>query len=125
MKVRNLVSKRYKETPADCQIASQALMMRGGYIKPVGNGIFTLAPITKRITSKIEKIMREEMDAIGGQEVLFPVAMPATMWRESGRYDSIGSELLRFQDRSGQDMVCLLYTSWKRWRSSIPRLVRS
>ena len=105
MKVRNLVSKRYKETPADCQIASQSLMMRGGYIKPVGNGIFTLAPITKRITSKIEKIMREEMDAIGGQEVLFPVAMPATMWRESGRYDSIGSELLRFQDRSGQDMV--------------------
>ena len=105
MKVRNLVSKRYKETPADCQIASQALMMRGGYIKPVGNGIFTLAPITKRITSKIEKIMREEMDRIGGQEVLFPVAMPATLWRESGRFESVGSELLRFRDRSGQDMV--------------------
>ena len=105
MKVRNLVSKRYKETPADCQIASQALMMCGGYIKPVGNGIFTLAPITKRITSKIEKIMREEMDRIGGQEVLFPVAMPATLWRESGRFESVGSELLRFRDRSGQDMV--------------------
>ena len=105
MKVRNLVSKRYKETPADCQIASQALMLRGGYIKPVGNGIFTLAPITKRITSKIEKIMREEMDRIGGQEVQFPVAMPATLWRESGRFESVGSELLRFRDRSGQDMV--------------------
>ena len=105
MKVRNLVSKRYKETPADCIIASQALMMRGGYIKSVGNGIYTLAPITKRITSKIEKIMREEMDRIGGQEVMFPVAMPATLWRESGRFDSIGSELLRFRDRSGQDMV--------------------
>ena len=105
MKVRNLVSKRYKETPADCQIASQALMMRGGYIKPVGNGIFTLYPVTSRVTNKIEKIMREEMDRIGGQEVQFPVTMPASLWRESGRFDSIGSELLRFKDRSGADMV--------------------
>ena len=105
MKVRNLVSKRFKETPSDCQIASQALMMRGGYIKPVGNGIFTLFPITKRITSKIENIIREEMNRIDGQEVLFPVAMPADLWRKSGRFDSIGSELLRFKDRSGTDMV--------------------
>ena len=105
MKLRNLVSKRYKETPADCVIASQALMMRGGYIKPVGNGIYTLFPITKRITAKIEKIIREEMNRIDGQELLFPVAMPASIWRESGRYDSIGSELLRFTDRSGADMV--------------------
>ena len=105
MKLKNLISKRYKETPADCQIASQAFMMRGGYIKPVGNGIFTLFPVTKRITAKIEKIVREEMDRIDGQEVLFPVAMPASLWKESGRFDSIGSELLRFQDRSGQDMV--------------------
>ena len=105
MKVRNLVSKRFKETPADCVIASQALMMRGGYIKPVGNGIFTLFPITKRITSKIEQIIREEMNRIDGQEVLFPVTMPADLWRKSGRFDSIGSELLRFKDRSGADMV--------------------
>lgn len=105
MKLRNLVSKRYKETPADCVIASQALMMRGGYIKPVGNGIYTLFPVTKRITAKIEKIIREEMNRIDGQELLFPVAMPASIWRESGRYDAIGSELLRFTDRSGADMV--------------------
>ncbi|MDO4741032.1 MAG: proline--tRNA ligase, partial [Eubacteriales bacterium] len=105
MKLKNLISKRFKETPADCQIASQALMMRGGYIKPVGNGIFTLFPVAKRITSKIENIIREEMDAIDGQEVLFPVAMPAALWEESGRYGSIGSELLRFRDRSGANMV--------------------
>ncbi len=105
MKLKNLVSKRYKETPADCQIASQALMMRGGYIKPVGNGIFTLFPVTKRVTSKIEKIIREEMNRIDGQELLFPVAMPAILWQESGRFESIGSELLRFKDRSGADMV--------------------
>ena len=80
-------------------------MMRGGYIKPVGNGIFTLFPVTKRITSKIERILREEMDRIGGQEVLFPVAIPAALWKESGRFESVGSELLRFKDRSGADMV--------------------
>lgn len=105
MKLKNLVSKRYKETPADCQIVSQALMMRGGYIKPVGNGIFSLFPVTKRITAKIERILREEMDRIGGQEVLFPVAIPASLWKESGRFESVGSELLRFKDRSGADMV--------------------
>ena len=83
MKLKNLVTKRYKETPSDCQIASQALMMRGGYMKSVGNGIFTLSPVTRRITAKIEAIIREEMNRIGGQEVLFPVVMPATLWRES------------------------------------------
>lgn len=105
MKLSQMVSKRYKETPADCQIASQALMMRGGYIKSVANGIYTLFPITKRITRKIENILREEMDAIDGQEVLFPVALPASMWEESGRYQSVGSELLRFSDRSGSKML--------------------
>ena len=105
MKLKNLISKRYKETPADCQIVSQALMMRGGYIKPVGNGIFTLFPVTKRITAKIERILREEMDRIGAQEVHFPVAIPAALWKESGRFESVGSELLRFKDRSGADMV--------------------
>ena len=105
MKLKNLVTKRYKETPSDCQIASQALMMRGGYMKSVGNGIFTLSPVTRRITAKIEAIIREEMNRIGGQEVLFPVVMPAALWRESGRYESVGSELVRFKDRSGADMV--------------------
>ena len=105
MKVAQLVSKRFKETPADCQIISQALMMRGGYMKPVGTGIYSLFPAAQRIMRKIEAIIREEMDAIDGQEVLFPVTMPAALWRESGRYDAIGSELLRFTDRSGNDMV--------------------
>ena len=77
--------------------------MRGGYIKNVGNGIYTLSPITKRITKKVEAIMREEMDAIDGQEVLFPVTMPATLWEESGRYTSIGSEMLRREDVPGHD----------------------
>lgn len=105
MKVSQMVSKRFKENPADTQIMSQALMMRGGYIKPVGNGIYSLFPIAKRIVRKIEQIIREEMDRIGGQEVLFPVVMPASLWRESGRFDAIGPELCRLKDRSGADMV--------------------
>ena len=105
MKFTSMLTKRFKDTPADCQIASHIFMIRGGYIKNVGNGIYSLFPITKRITSKIEAIMREEMDRIDGQEVLFPVAMPATIWKESGRYDSIANELVRFKDRGGNDMV--------------------
>lgn len=105
MKLDQLLGFRFKETPSDCQIASHILMLRGGYIKNVGNGIFSLYPPAKRIAQKIEAIIREEMDAIGGQEIMLPVTMPAALWRESGRYDSVGSELLRFTDRAGGDMV--------------------
>ena len=77
MKLRNLVGDRFKERPADCVIDSHAFTIRGGYIKYVANGIYSLYPPMKRITRKIEEIIREEMDAIGGQEVLFPVALPA------------------------------------------------
>ena len=105
MKVANLIGQRFKERPADCVIDSHALMVRGGYMKNVGNGIFSEFPILKRITAKIENIIREEMDAIDGQEVLFPVVLPADLWDESGRYESVGNELLRFTDRSKSRMV--------------------
>ncbi len=105
MKIRNLVGQRFKERPADCVIDSHALMVRGGYMKYVGNGIFSEFPILRRVTSKIEAIIREEMNAIDGQEVLFPVVMPAELWKESGRYDSIASELVRFEDRNQSKMV--------------------
>lgn len=105
MKLATLLGERFKKAPADTTVESQALMMRGGYMKSVGTGIFSLFTPAKKIALKIENIMREEMDRIGGQEVLFPVAMPASIWKESGRYDSIGSELLRFKDRTGSDMV--------------------
>lgn len=105
MKIKNLVGQRFKERPADCVIDSHALMVRGGYMKNVGNGIFSEFPILRKITTKIENIIREEMNAIDGQEVLFPVVMPAELWEESGRYDSIASELVRFQDRNKSRMV--------------------
>ena len=105
MKLDKLIGDRFKERPSDCQIDSHALMVRGGYIKYVANGIFPNLPPLKRVTRKIERIIREEMDAIDGQEVMFPVVMPAALWQESGRYESIGSELLRFTDRNRQPMV--------------------
>ena len=105
MLVRNLLGARYKETPKDCVIASHALMMKGGYMKYVSTGSYSLFTPTKRITNKIEKIIREEMDRVGGQEVMFPVVMPASIWEESGRYTSIGSEMARFTDRNNAKMV--------------------
>ena len=105
MKIKNLVGQRFKERPADCVIDSHALMVRGGYMKYVGNGIFSEFPVLKRVTSKIENIIREEINSIDGQEVLFPVVMPAELWQESGRYDSIENELVRFQDRNKSKMV--------------------
>ena len=105
MKLEKLVGDRFKERPADCQVDSHALMIRGGYMKNVANGIYSSYMPLKRITRKIEQIIREEMDAIDGQEVQFPVVMPASLWQESGRYDSIGKELLRFTDRNGAQMV--------------------
>lgn len=105
MKLNNLVGERFKERPSDCVIDSHAFMIRGGYIKNVANGIYSSYLPLRRITRKIEQIIREEMDAIDGQEVQFPVALPASLWEESGRYDSVGSELLRFKDRNGSPMV--------------------
>lgn len=105
MKLDNLVGDRFRERPADCVIDSHALMIRGGYIKYVANGVFSKFPPMQRITRKIEQILREEMDAIDGQEVLFPVVMPASLWEESGRYTSIGKEMARFTDRNGTPMV--------------------
>lgn len=105
MKLEKLVGLRFKERPADCVIDSHALTLRGGYIKNVANGIYSLYPPMKKITAKIENIIREEMDAAGSQEVLFPVVMPGALWEESGRFDSVGEELLRFKDRNDTSMV--------------------
>ena len=103
MKLEKLVGERFREDPSDCVVDSHTLMMRGGCMKSVANGIFS-SPL-KRITRKIEQIIREEMDAIDGQEVQFPVVMPASLWQESGRYESIGKEMARFCDRTGTPLV--------------------
>lgn len=105
MKVKNLFGERQKERPADTHLESHALMVRGGYIKQVSNGIYSMYTPMVRISQKIETILREEMERVGSQEVKFPVVMPADLWRRSGRYGSILQELVRFQDRNDHDMV--------------------
>ncbi len=105
MRITKLVGERLKEAPSDAQVKSHILLIRAGFIKQVGNGIYTLLPPAQRISKKIQQIIREEMDALDGQEVLFPVVMPKEMWEKSGRYYSIGEEMVRFKDRANRDML--------------------
>ncbi len=105
MKLSKLVGVRFKEKPADCVIDSHTFSLRGGYVKRVSNGIFSLYNPMKRVTQNIEKILREEMDGVDCQEVMFPVVLPGSLWEESGRYQSVGEELLRFKDRNDTPMV--------------------
>ncbi len=105
MRLSKLLGERYREQPSEALLISHAFMLRGGYIRQVTNGIYSLLPPAKRIVAKIENIIREEMDAIDGQEVLFPVVMSSDLWEESGRYSAISSELVRFKDRAGRNMV--------------------
>ena len=105
MKLAQLVGQRIKEIPKDAQSISHIFLIRGGYIRPVSSGIYTLLPLAKRITTKIEKIIREEMDKIDGQEILMPLVNPAELWEESGRYQAVDQSLLRFEDRNKKPMI--------------------
>ncbi len=105
MRMSKLLGERFKNPPADATAKSHIFLSRAGYIKQVGGGIFTLLPPAERISKKIQAIIREEMDAVGGQECLFPVVMPRELWDMSGRYSSIGQEMMRFKDRGGHDLV--------------------
>ncbi len=105
MLLSKLVCERTKEAPQDAKIKSHVLLSRAGFIKQVAGGIYSMTPPCQRMSLKIQNIIREEMDAVDGQEVLMPVVMPREMWDESGRYSSIGQEMARFKDRSGHDML--------------------
>jgi prolyl-tRNA synthetase len=100
-----LVGRRIREAPKDAKTASHIFLIRGGYIRAVSTGIYSLLPIGQRVCAKIEKIIREEMNAVDGQEVTMPVVLPRELWDESGRYDSVGDELLRFKDRNDKEML--------------------
>ena len=105
MKLSQLIGQRSKEVPKDAQSTSHIFLIRGGYIRLVSSGIYTLLPIAKRMVNKISTIVREEMDKINGQEILMPLVNPAELWQESGRYDTVDQSLLRFTDRNGKNMV--------------------
>ncbi len=94
-----------KETPSEAQIASHRLMLRAGMIRQSSAGIYSWLPLGHRVLKKIEQIVREEQNATGALEVLMPTIQPADLWRESGRYDDYGKEMLRIRDRHGRDML--------------------
>jgi len=105
MRIGNLFFSTLREDPADAEMPSHRLLLRAGYIRPLGAGIYSLLPLGMRVNMKVTQVIREEMNAIGAQEMLMPVVHPADLWRETGRYDQIGPEMGRFKDRGGRDMV--------------------
>lgn len=105
MKLSQLFGQTLRDVPAEAEVASHRLLMRAGFIRPLGAGIFTYLHLAKRSMMKIEAILREEMDRIGGQEITMPVVQPAENWKETGRWYQIGSEMGRFKDKNDHDMV--------------------
>ena len=105
MRLSELFFTSLRDDPADAEMASHRLLVRAGYVRQLGAGIYSLLPLGKRVTQRIEQVIREEMNRIGGQEMEMPVAQPADLWRQTGRYEDWGPEMVRFKDRGGRDMV--------------------
>ncbi len=105
MRMSKLFSQTLREAPSEADVAGHRLLLRAGFIRQLGAGIFSYLPLAHRSLTKIEDVVREEIDAIGGQEVTMPVVHPADVWQETGRWYQIGSEMSRFKDRADRDMV--------------------
>jgi prolyl-tRNA synthetase len=105
MRMSSLFSQTLRSNPAESETASQGLLLKAGYIRQLAAGVFSYLPLAQRALAKIEAIVRQEMDAIGGQEINMPVVHPAELWQETQRWYQIGSEMGRFKDKSGRDMV--------------------
>jgi prolyl-tRNA synthetase len=105
MRLSHLFFTTLRDDPADAEMASHRLLLRAGYVRQLGSGIYSLLPLGKRVNDRVEQIVREEQDRIGAQEMEMPVVHPADIWKASGRYQAIGPELGRFKDRNGRDMV--------------------
>jgi len=105
MRLSQLFFATLRDDPAEAEMASHRLLVRAGYVRQLGAGIYSLLPLGFRVQQRIEQVIREEIDAIGGQEMEMPVVHPADLWRRSGRYAKIGPEMARFTDRGERDMV--------------------
>lgn len=105
MRMSRLFSQTLRAAPTEAEVASHQLLLRAGYIRQLGAGIFSYLPLAKRSLTKIENIMRAEMDAIGGQEITMPVIHPADLWKETRRWYQVGAEMGRFKDRADRDMA--------------------
>ena len=105
MRISKLFFQTLREVPADADVRSHQLMLRSGLVRQVAAGIFDFLPLGLRAKHKFEQIMREEMDAIDGQEVSLPVVQPAELWQRTGRWQAIGDDMARLKDRNGRDLV--------------------
>jgi prolyl-tRNA synthetase len=105
MRLSQLFFASLRDDPAEVEMPSHRLLLRAGYIRQLGAGIYSLLPLGLRVTKRVEQVIREEMDRIGTQEMEMPVVHPAELWKESGRYYKIGPEMVRFKDRGERDMV--------------------
>jgi prolyl-tRNA synthetase len=105
MRMSQLFGQTWREAPTEAEIASHQLLLRAGFIRQLGAGIFSVLPLARRALNRIENIMRAEMDSLGGQELTMPVIHPADLWKESHRWYKIGSEMGRFRDKNNHDMV--------------------
>jgi prolyl-tRNA synthetase len=119
-----LFSQTLRDTPSEAEVASHQLLLRAGFIRQLAAGVFSYLPLARRSLSKIEAILRQEIEAIGGQEISMPVVQPAEIWKESGRWQLIDAELGRFQDRTGRDMA-LAMTHEEALADLVRREVRS
>jgi len=106
MRMSKLFFQTLREVPNEAEVISHQLMLRSGLVRQVAAGIFDHLPLGLRVKHKIEQIMREEMDAVDGQEITMPVVQPAELWQRSGRWDAIGDDMARLKDRNGRD-YCL------------------
>ncbi|HEY3423593.1 MAG TPA: proline--tRNA ligase [Negativicutes bacterium] len=106
MRVSQLYAPTLRETPADAEVISHQLMLRAGMLRKATGGVYTYMPLALRVLRKIERIVREEMNAKGGQELLMPIIQPAEMWQETGRWDVYGDEMFRLKDRHNRNF-CL------------------
>ncbi len=106
MKTSQYLVATLREDPSDAELASHRLMLRAGMIRMQASGLYTWLPTGLRVLRKVERIVREEMDAVGAQEILMPMVQAAELWQESGRWQEYGAELLRMQDRHGREF-CL------------------
>jgi len=105
MKLSKLFGQTLREVFGEVEVTSHQLLLRAGFIRQLAAGIFSYLPLARRSLSKIENIMREELNAIDGQEITMPVVHPADLWKETKRWYQIGAEMGRFKDKSNRDMV--------------------
>src|SRR4028119_341356 len=105
MRMSVLFGRTLREVPSGTEVAGHGLLLRAGFVRPLAAGVFSYLPLAKRSLDKVSDILREEMEACGGQEVSMPVVHPAEIWERSGRYSTVGPELVRLRDRRDRAMV--------------------